>query len=369
MSKAAELAKMGEVLTNSQLSGRRNIAYNGAMQISQRATEVTGIGAAADTNKFHTVDRWNLFHGSSDLAGRLTMSQSSDTPNGFGNSMKLDCTTADTSTAAGEEFLISQKLEGQDLQGIGKGTSDAKQLVLSWYAKGTPKTYGMQMYDNDNTRHFSNTWTVTSSWQRFTQLIPADTTGAFDDDNALSLYILFWIHAGSTFSSGSSASSWASVTNANRAAGVQSFFSSTDNELYLTGVQLEIGSVATPFEHRSFGEELALCQRYFFQINGTGTEYATMSSGQMYTATTYLGYFKTPVPMRARPSFSLNNSLSTTNFSVVTGGAVRAISGVTPTGDNQYLRINASLTSSGTVGNGGYIQLQSGYNALWDAEL
>ena len=306
MSKAAELAKMGEVLTNSQLSGRRNIAYNGAMQISQRATEVTGIGASGDTNKFHTVDRWNLFHGSSDLAGRLTMSQSSDTPSGFGNSMKLDCTTADTSTAAGEEFLISQKLEGQDLQGIGKGTSDAKQLVLSWYAKGTPKTYGMEMYDNDNTRHFSNTWAVTSSWQRFTQLIPADTTGAFDDDNALSLYILFWIHAGSTFSSGSSASSWASVTNANRAAGVQSFFSSTDNELYLTGVQLEIGSVATPFEHRSFGEELSLCSRYYEVAEGYGGSYhytVSTNSNDRFTATaTY------KVEKRATPTLTATNN-------------------------------------------------------------
>ena len=311
MSKAAELAKMGEVLPNGQLSGRRNIAYNGAMQISQRATEVTGIGASGDTNKFHTVDRWNLFHGSSDLAGRLTMSQSSDTPNGFGNSMKLNCTTADTSTAAGEEFLISQKLEGQDLQAIGKGTSDAKQLVLSWYAKGTPKTYGMEMYDNDNTRHFSNTWTVTSSWQRFTQVIPADTIGAFDDDNALSLYILFWIHAGSTFSSGSSASSWASVTNANRAAGVQSFFSSTDNELYLTGVQLEVGSQATPFEHRSFGEELALCQRYYFQ---TGAVYYLNTYGN--NPSTYsLGIFVLPVSMRSNPTVTLSDSAYGSSFS------------------------------------------------------
>jgi len=327
MSKAAELAKMGEVLTNSQLSGRRNIAYNGAMQISQRATEVTGIGASGDTNKFHTVDRWNLFHGSSDLAGRLTMSQSSDTPNGFGNSMKLDCTTADTSTAAGEEFLISQKLEGQDLQAIGKGTSDAKQLVLSWYAKGTPKTYGMEMYDNDNTRHFSNTWTVTSSWQRFTQLIPADTTGAFDDDNALSLYILFWIHAGSTFSSGSSASSWASVTNANRAAGVQSFFSSTDNELFLTGVQLEVGSQATPFEHRSFGEELSLCQRYFQKSYNYGDAIGNTSNTAGSNAfniddgTLQRDGVRLTQTMRANPTITLYNPVTGSSASVRTNAA------------------------------------------------
>ena len=368
MTKAAELAKMGEVITNSQLSGRRNIAYNGAMQISQRAVQVTGIGAAADTNKFHTVDRWNLFHGSSDLAGRLTMSQSSDAPNGFGNSMKLDCTTADTSTAAGEEFLISQKLEGQDLQAIGKGTSDAKQLVLSWYAKGTPKTYGMEMYDNDNTRHFSNTWTVTSSWQRFTQVIPADTTGAFDDDNALSLYILFWLHGGSNFTSGSSASSWASVTNANRAAGVQSFFSSTDNELYLTGVQLEIGSQATPFEHRSFGEELALCHRYFHRAN-TVSVAATLGSGLWYAVNQILGSYKFP-RMRTTPSASV---LDASSLKMYKSGSAITANDTTPI-DNAsadgYARFNITPSSNGTAGEGTVIQLVGTDDFLdMDAEL
>ena len=299
MSKAAELAKWGEVSTNGQVSGRRNIVINGAMQVAQRATSATGLGANATTNTYPTVDRWNPFHGGT-TAGRYTMTQTADGPSGFANCMKLDCTTADASIAAGEEFLISHKLEGQDLQAIGKGTSDAKQLVVSWYAKGTPKTYGIEMYDNDNTRHFTNTWTVTSSWQRFTQVIPADTTGAFDDDNALSLYILFWLHGGSNFTSGSSASSWASVTAANRAVGVGSFFSSTDNELFITGVQLEVGSVATPFEHRSFGEELALCQRYFYNSaaitagfhNGTA-----VANNKVYGT----GYFF-PVPMRTTPS-------------------------------------------------------------------
>ena len=255
--------------------GGRNILINGAMNIAQRATSATGIGANADTNKYPTMDRWNTFHGGG-TDGRLTMTQDSSAPVGFANSMKLDCTTADTSIAAGEEFLISQKIEGQNLQTIAKGTADAKQLVLSWYAKGTPKTYGMELYDNDNSgRHFSNTWTVTSDWQRFTQVIPADTTGTFDDDNALSLYVLFWIHAGSTYSSGSSASSWAALTNANRAAGVESFFSSTSNELFLTGVQLEVGSVATEFQHLSIAEELSLCKRYFQKTYEIGTNPAT----------------------------------------------------------------------------------------------
>jgi hypothetical protein len=307
MSKAAELAKWGEVSTNGQVSGRRNIVINGAMNVAQRATSATGLGANATTNTYPTVDRWNPFHGGT-TAGRYTMTQTADGPSGFANCMKLDCTTADTSIAAGEEFLISHKLEGQDLQAIGKGTSDAKQLVVSWYAKGTPKTYGIEMYDNDNTRHFTNTWTVTSSWQRFTQVIPADTTGAFDDDNALSLYILFWLHGGSNFTSGSSASSWANVTAANRAVGVGSFFSSTDNELFITGVQMEVGSVATPFEHRSFGEELALCQRYFCHNEFNG------GSLNVYQSELAYGQINHPVAMRAVPTITFQTTF--TNFGI-----------------------------------------------------
>jgi len=302
MSKAAELAKIGEVATNSQIGGRRNIVYNGAMQVAQRATSATGLGANATTNTYPTVDRWNTFHGGT-TAGRFTMTQTADGPSGFANCMKLDCTTADASIAAGEEFLISQKLEGQDLQAICKGTSDAKQLVVSWYAKGTPKTYGIEMYDNDNTRHFTNTWTVTSSWQRFTQVIPADTTGAFDDDNALSLYILFWLHAGSNFTSGSSASSWASVTAANRAVGVGSFFSSTDNELFITGIQMEVGSVATPFEHRSFGEEEELCKRYFVK-HKANSPYDRFGTGGAVTTDDAQFVFKFYPSLRTAPTLT-----------------------------------------------------------------
>ena len=332
MSKAAELAKIGEVATNSQIGGRRNIVINGAMNVAQRATSVTGLGANATTNTYPTVDRWNTFHGGT-TAGRFTMTQTADGPSGFANCMKLDCTTADASIAAGEEFLISQKLEGQDLQAICKGTSDAKQLVVSWYAKGTPKTYGIEMYDNDNTRHFTNTWTVTSSWQRFTQVIPADTTGAFDDDNALSLYILFWLHAGSNFTSGSSASSWASVTAANRAVGVGSFFSSTDNELFITGVQMEIGSQATPFEHRSFGDELALCQRYYYHTYSYGSPAGTTFNQDYESPIIIIGTGNHgmgvcnavyPVEMRVAPTVSFYGSDGTANRIRYWGGSLAA---------------------------------------------
>ena len=119
MTKAAELAKMGVVLTNSQIGGRRNIVINGAMQVAQRSTSETGLGA---TSGYHTIDRMRM---NLTTSGRFTMSQSTDTPDGFSKSLKIDCTTADTSIAADEQIRLNTRIEGQDLQQLKKGTSDA----------------------------------------------------------------------------------------------------------------------------------------------------------------------------------------------------------------------------------------------------
>ena len=240
------------------VNGRRNLIINGAMQVAQRGTSSTGLGAAAG---YFTVDRWSMgLNGTT--AGRYTMSQSTDAPAGFSKSMKLDVTTADTSIAAGEAVGFLQRIEGQDIQRLSKGTSDAKTAVFSFYAKGTAKTFIVEFQD-DNSRRFSRTFTTTTSWQRFEIDVPADTTGEIDDDNTAGLTIIFWFHAGSDFTSGTLQTTWGGTTSANRMVGCESLFSSTDNELFITGVQLEVGSNASDFEHRSFGEELAACQRYY----------------------------------------------------------------------------------------------------------
>ena len=146
MSKAAELAKMGEVLTNSQIGGRRNIVINGAMQVAQRSTSETGVGANS-SGEYNTIDRYKLFGSGS--AGRLTMSQVADVHDGFANALKLDCTTADTSIAAGEFLILSTRLEGQDLQQLKKGTSEAEAVTISFYVKGNANaTYALELYDS-----------------------------------------------------------------------------------------------------------------------------------------------------------------------------------------------------------------------------
>jgi len=261
MTKAAELAKMGEVLTNSQIGGRRNMVINGAMLVAQRGTSVSSI----TTSGYRSLDRFLLDISS---LGTWTMSQSTDVPSGkgFANSLKLDCTTADASPAASDFMILNQRIEGYNLQALAKGSSSANPMTLSFWVKSTKTgTYVVEMYDNDNTRTFSKAYTISSAdtWEKKTLTYDGDTTGAFDNDNNTSLQIFMWLGAGSNYTSGTISEAWGSRTLANAAAGQVNIADSTDNNFFITGVQLEVGEVATPFEHRSYGEELALCQRYY----------------------------------------------------------------------------------------------------------
>jgi len=365
MSKAAELAKAGETLTN-QPSGRKNIVTNGAMQIAQRATSSTGAGAA--NNVYLTVDRWVVELGATS-AGRFTMTQTADGPSGFANCMKIDCTTADTSIAAGEAFSIAHRIEGQDVQQLKKGTSDAEYITVSWYAKGTAKTYGLEVHDADNSRNIHKLFTVSSSWQKFTATFPGDTTGALDDDNAKSLHVAFWVHAGSTFTGGTLNTAWAANDNANRAAGIDSFFSSTDNELFITGVQLEIGSQATPFEHRSFGEEFDLCLRYFQKVGGEADDNnVSVGAGLWYSTTIVLGHLQFQKRMRAAPTVA---NTETDVFKVNYSQASIDSNDATPIDVLQpaSARIVPTMTSGGTAGHGAYVITKGANRVTFDAEL
>ncbi len=241
-------------------TGVRNLIINGAMQVAQRGT-VTG----AVHDSFGGPDRYKISETGSTV---FTMSQDSDTPTGegFANSLKLDVTTADSSLAAGDFASVMYNFEGQDLQSIKKGTSSAESLTLSFYIKSTiTGTYIVQLYDNDNNRSVSKSYTVSSAntWEKKTITFPADTTGAFDDDNALSLLVRWWFAAGTNYSSGTLATAWESNTSANVAVGQVNAVNSTSNNIFLTGVQLEVGEQATPFEHRSYHDEAQRCKRYY----------------------------------------------------------------------------------------------------------
>jgi hypothetical protein len=276
MSKAAELANLIGNINAGGGGVNRNVIINGAFTVKQRAgtgTQSTDLGA---TDGYHLHDRWNLDF--ANTAGRLTMSHDSSAPSGFANSVKLACTTADTSIASDEQFKLEQKIEGQNLQAFAKGTSDAKPFALSFYVKGNASaTYVCELFDLDNSRQCSKTFNVTTDWTRVELTFPADTTGAFDDDNAASLALTIFLHAGSDRTSGTlNSSGFASSTNANRAAGISSFFDSTDRTFFITGVQLEVGQNPTEFEHEPFERTLAKCQRYYqeiFMFHDAGSQY------------------------------------------------------------------------------------------------
>ena len=349
MTKAAELAKMGEVLTNSQIGGRRNIAFNGAMQISQRGTSFTGIG---NGDNAYFLDRFQFLEAGTPN-GEFTITQASDGPAGFANSMKVDCTTAETALAANERIFIQQKIEGQNLQQLKKGTSSAEKVTLSFYVKSNlTGTAIVQFYDTNNSRTIAQSYTIDSAntWEKKTITFDGDTTGAFVNDNNVSVRLEFYLQAGSDFTSGTLPTTWQSFVTANTAVGQTiNVASSTNNNFYLTGVQLEVGSVATPFEHRSFGEELALCQRYYYDPKLSSGNYwwlhpiVTDSTGSYRR-----GSFPLPTAMRADPTATLTGATNGTfasNMPAVEGNDHRHYIGLTgdTNGENKYSDIR-SLT-------------------------
>ena len=302
MSKAAELAKMGEVLTNSQIGGRRNIVINGAMQVSQRSTSASSITATG----YHALDRFKLLYTD---AGTWTMSQSSTTPNGFANSLKLDCTSAKSSLASDSRLFLMTSIEGQDVQQFNKGTSDAETYTLSFHVRSNKTgTYQVNIEDNDNVRIVGSTYTISSAntWEKKEITFPADTTGAFADDTGDSLAIMWALDAGTDNSSGAVPTTWEAKVNTDRGAGLNiNLADNTDNEWYITGVQLEVGSTATPFEHRHFGEEKQLCYRYYYQRQAA-TNFMKIGHGRAYNTSNSTATYYVPVPMRANPTGTIS---------------------------------------------------------------
>ena len=278
----------------------RNKIINGAMTVSQYngTSVVTGVNATG-----YRIDRWT--HQIASINSAFSVSQSTDSPDGFGNSYKIDVTTADTSLAAAHAHFFRQKIEGQNLQDFAKGTSSAKQFALSFYVK-TNKTgvYTVELYDVDNNRAISKIFTVAdTNWNRYKIIFPADTTGAFGNDNGNSLVLQFWLSAGSNYTTGTfNNSAWGSVSGKARVSSSNvNFGDSTSNDWYLTGVQLEVGDTVTSFEHRSFGDELIRCYRYYYKMNGDSNKTYMIGMSDNDNQNIY-GFFHFPVPMRTAPT-------------------------------------------------------------------
>ena len=370
MSRARDMADLGAVTARLDTVGAasgsfgvgRNVVINGAMNVAQRATSATGLGGNADS--YHTIDRFKL-GAEGTTAGRLTMTQDSSGPSGFANSLKLACTTADTSIGSGELLVLSQIIEGQDLQRFAKGTSDAKPFAVSFYVKGNASaTYVCELFDGDNSRHVCKTFSVTTDWTRVELSFPADTTGAFGDDNGASLYLQIFLHAGSSFNSGTLPATWASKTNANRAVGGGSFFDSTSRTFFLTGVQLEVGQNPTEFESEPFGVTFDKCERYL-QVFAQDNANAHVASGYYHSTTSLRCHMPFRQKMRAVPTGSIVN---VGDFFVQDGGATAAPSAIATANNNDTSMLTVT-TSSRTAGNGGALLSDESSSIRMDAEL
>jgi len=305
MSKQNELVNLAR--TGASGGGNKNLIINGAMQVAQRGTSHT-------TATSYTLDRWNI---SQTTDGAVTITQDSSVPSGSGlaNSYKLDVTTADTSIGSSQRVFPHQIIEAQNLQHLQYGTSEAKSITLSFYVKSNlTGTYTVLFYNSDASKHQSATYTIdaANTWEQKKITIQGDTASGFNDDNGAGLEISWWLAAGSNFTSGTlGTGSWQSETAANKVSSSNvNIMSSTSNEWYLTGCQLELGEKSTPFEYRSFGDELQKCQRYFQKsvLNGT----VSYPSSDGYGRGSYLF----PVRMRADPTGSYTDG--------VTGGSALA---------------------------------------------
>ena len=351
----------------------RNIIINGDMNIAQRATSSTGLGG---TSGYYTADRWeHQFNGTS---GRLTSSVVGITDlAGLRSALKFACTTADTSIATTEYFVLAHKMEGFNIQSVGFGTADAKPLTLSFYAKGNGNaTYTAQL-QTGGSNEVSASFNVTSSWQRFEINYPAATNvgSVLNNDNNAQLSLQIWLVSGATYSGGSSLNTtWGSPNNNTMAVGNDNFFSSTSNEFFITGVQLEVGSVATDFEYRPIGEELALCQRYFYNCAPARSGQAEhhIMTGAMYDANYCYGKIEFPVTMRTMPT--IVQTSGSQYFQIYCAGASNAIDSLTMLGsgnsNENFAMLRNTQAVSFTAGQAANLQKKSASAALaFDAEL
>ena len=355
--------------------GFRNLIINGDMSIAQRGTSSTG----NTSNGYYTIDRFRQIISG---IGTWTFSQSTDVPSGqgFAYSQKWDCTTADASPASTDQLLLQYRFEGQMLQSMKKGTSNAESVTLSFWVKTNKTgTYIIELFDRDNTRTISKSYTVNSAstWEKKTITIEGDTTGTFDNDNNASLDLHFWLGAGSNNTSGTLQTTWGTQSNADRAVGQVNLADSTSNEWYITGVQLEVGTTASDFEFLPYDVNLQRCQRYYYYIGGTNATYKriatviTNPNNRNQTA----GLHALPVPMRGNPTVSLPSASNITG--VYIGGADNYGS-VTASGQSEWsgdkdvslLRFSGTLQSN--VGNHA-LQAEISYNSTYkleaDAEL
>jgi hypothetical protein len=282
----------------------RNVIINGAMQVAQRGTSANFDSGAKPV----TTDRWNVYN---DIGAAGTISVENDAPtgSGFRKSTKVLYTAANASPSGAVAGLVFQFIEGQNLQQFAKGTASAKPFAISFWVKSNlTGTYIVQLRDRDNARSVSASYTISASatWEKKTITFPADTTGAFDNDNDGSLQVNFFQSLGTGYTSGTLQTTWGAYSDATTGAGQVNLAATINNYWQFTGVQLEAGAVATPFEFEDIGTTLAKCQRYYQTVKSESSGFTYFGNGTVNTATEVIFSLPLRVTMRAIPSFSVS---------------------------------------------------------------
>jgi hypothetical protein len=356
----------------------RNIIINGGMDLAQRGTSTTGLQNSPE----FLIDRWSYRRAGTFTSATFSMAQSTDVPTGqgFTKSAKIDCTATESSLPADVFAAFNQAIEGQMLQYLKKGTSNAESLALSFWVKSNKTgTYTFELFDQDNTRSISKSYTISSAdtWEKKTITFPADTTGTLDNDNAASFQLYWYLCAGSNFTSGTLNTSWTSRVDANRAVGQVNLADNTSNEWYITGVQLETGQVASDFEFLPYDVTFRRCQRYYHLLYRK--EDATVDNacsfgiyGVYYTNTNVYFSGSHPVAMRASPS--LDMASGTDYYRLYRAGALDTFDDFTlQTTNNRTNRYsweaNNTTDVSGTQGQTGILRGDIDTYVGFDAEL
>lgn len=317
--------------SQSQFAGARNLIINGSMAVNQRGNQTNTSGSSV-----YFVDRWNLFENTGALAANLQQSTVVPSGQGFGNSLLIDCTTADSSVAASHVSVLRQVIEGQNLQRLAYGTSSAKSLTISFWVRSTKTgTYTLEIYHNaTQSRNQNHPYTISQAdtWEYKSITFSGDTSATIDNDNQATFYVQWALAAGSDYTSGTQQTTWANFNDTTRFAGQVNFFDSTSNNFYLTGVQFEVGDVATPFEHEDYTTTLTKCRRYYQKLSGGNY----VGGFHAYTNSTSLRVPLIPA-MRAAPTV--------TQYGVRNGST-----GATANANAQYMGIdsfNAPIDGAG----------------------
>jgi hypothetical protein len=345
-SDAITLASDGTCTANITNKSNRNLIINGAMQVAQRGTS-----SSTDTNGWHTIDRtrptWSNINNAITQAQVDTSSGDLPFTKGFRKAFKI--TNGDNTPATNTQLKINHIIESQDLACSGWDTvNSSSNVTLSFYVKSSvAQTFVVHLYADDANKAYAFEYSATTSWTRITHTIPGASGLTFNNDNGTGLNIQWYLYMGTDSTNNSfTNNAWGSYSSSSRSRDMtNTWYDTNDSTFEITGLQLEVGSVATDFEHKSYGQELALCQRYFQLHNNIMTAgYVPDNGSRVYS----LG-FNFPVQMRSAPSLSITQTGSSSHQAVLDGSSGANITSILSSNFSKFcteysVNLDADLT-------------------------